>query len=158
MLFRSHAGNAALPELPSVQKIRDAEKDYGLYGLDAYRAFAASTVKIKCDLLRFLIQARAEGKVVAGYGAPAKGNTLLNYCGVGPELIPFTVDRSHHKQGHLLPGVRIPIKAPQAILDARPDYVLILPWNFKDEIVEQMAAIREWGGKFVVPIPELKVL
>ena len=77
---------------------------------------------------------------------------------MGPELVPFTVDRSHHKQGHLLPGVRIPIKAPQAILDAKPDYVLILPWNFKDEIVEQMAAIREWGGKFVVPIPELKIL
>ncbi len=157
-VFARHAENTALAELPSVQKIRDAEKDYGLHGLDAYRAFAASTVKIKCDLLRFLIQAKAEGKVVAGYGAPAKGNTLLNYCGVGPELIPFTVDRSHHKQGHLLPGVRIPIKAPQAILDAKPDYVLILPWNFKDEIVEQMAAIREWGGKFVVPIPELKIL
>ena len=95
---------------------------------------------------------------MAGYGAPAKGNTLLNYCGIGPELLSFTVDRSPHKQGHYLPGTRIPIYSPEAIEQARPDYVLILPWNLKDEITEQMKAIRTWGGRFVVAIPSLEIL
>ena len=93
-----------------------------------------------------------------GYGAPAKGNTLLNYCGVRTDLVDFTVDRSPHKQGRYLPGSRIPILGPQAIAEARPDYVLILPWNLKAEIVAQMAGIREWGGRFVVPIPHLEVI
>jgi hypothetical protein len=113
---------------------------------------------VKCGLLEFLIHARREGKTVAGYGAPAKGNTLLNYCGVGPELLPFTVDRSPHKQGQYLPGTRIPIRAPEAIDEVRPDYVLILPWNLKDEITGQMSAVRTWGGRFVVAIPSLEVL
>ena len=104
------------------------------------------------------ITARRAGKLVAGYGAPAKGNTLLNYCGVGPELLRFTVDRSPHKQGRYLPGVQIPIHAPERILEARPAYVFILPWNLQDEIIDQMAAVRDWGGKFVVPIPELRII
>ena len=115
-------------------------------------------VDVKAGLLRFLLDARDAGKTVVGYGAPAKGNTLLNYCGVGPDLVAFTVDRSPHKQGTLLPGVRIPVRAPEAILEARPDYVLILPWNLRDEIMGQMDAVRGWGGRFVVPIPTLQVL
>jgi hypothetical protein len=95
---------------------------------------------------------------VAGYGAPAKGNTLLNYCGVGTELLPYTVDLSPHKQGRYLPGVQIPIHAPQRIFETRPDYVLVLPWNLKDEIATQMAGIRDWGGRFVVAIPTLTIL
>ena len=115
-------------------------------------------MQVKTSLLRFLIDARVDGKRVAAYGAPAKGNTLLNYCGVGPELVEFTVDRSPHKQGMLLPGTRIPIRAPEAILETKPDYVLILPWNLQQEITTQMDAVRGWGGRFVVPIPTTRIL
>ena len=108
-------------------------------------------------MLAFFVEAARRGQTVVGYGAPAKGNTLLNYCGIGPELMPFTVDRSPHKQGLYLPGTRIPIRAPEALLASRPDYVFILPWNLRDEITQQMSAVREWGGRFVVPIPELSV-
>jgi hypothetical protein len=149
---------AAHAETPGVNGILAEELADGLEGPEAYRAFAEKVVRVKIGLLRFLIEARAAGRRVVGYGAPAKGNTLLNYCGVGPELLEFTVDRSPHKQNTLLPGVRIPVLAPQAIIDGRPDYVLILPWNLRDEIMQQMAEIRSWGGKFVVPIPELKIL
>jgi hypothetical protein len=112
----------------------------------------------KRSLLRFLIEAREAGKRVVGYGAPAKGNTLLNYCGVRTDLLEYTVDRSPHKQGQFLPGTHIPVYAPDKIRETRPDYVLILPWNLKDEIADQMADVRAWGGKFVVPIPEVRVL
>jgi hypothetical protein len=95
---------------------------------------------------------------VVGYGAPAKGNTLLNFCGIGPELLAFTVDRSPHKQGKFLPGSHLPVRTPADLLAARPDFVLILPWNLQHEVVEQMSAVRGWGGRFVVPIPEVRVL
>ena len=114
-------------------------------------------VSAKCDLLDFLVQARRENRSVVGYGAPAKGNTLLNYCGVKPDLLEFTVDRSPHKAGKLLPGSRIPILQPHAILERRPDYVLILPWNLQDEVMEQMAEVRGWGGRFVTPIPTVRI-
>ncbi len=130
----------------------------GLAEAAAYERFGAAVIDVKCDVLEFLISARREGKTVVGYGAPAKGNTLLNYCGVGPELIRFTVDRSPHKQGRYLPGSQIPIFAPEQILTARPDYVFILPWNLRDEIVGQMHAVRDWGGRFVVPIPRVALL
>ena len=113
---------------------------------------------IALNVLAFFVEAARAGKRVVGYGAPAKGNTLLNYCGIGPELMAFTVDRSPHKQGRFLPGTRIPVRAPVDLLAARPDFVFILPWNLRDEIVRQMEAIREWGGRFVVPIPTLRVL
>lgn len=129
----------------------------GLGDRAAYGSFAESVKDVKCDLLEFLIRARREKKRVAGYGAPAKGNTLLNYCGVGRELLPYTVDLSPHKQGLFLPGTHIPIFAPDKLLDDRPDFVLILPWNLRAEICEQMRAVRDWGGKFVVPIPSLEV-
>ena len=118
----------------------------------------ATVIDVKCQVLEFLIGARRAGRLVAGYGAPAKGNTLLNYCGVGPELLAFTVDRSPHKQGRFLPGSQIPILAPEHIFAARPDYVFILPWNLRDEIIDQMRGVRDWGGRFVVPIPNLQVM
>ena len=142
---------------PRVAAMIAREKAAGLQDLDTYRRFAGETVDVKCALLDFLIQAKREGKSVAGYGAPAKGNTLLNYAGVKPDLLPFTVDRSPHKIGKLLPGSHIPIRDPQAIFDAKPDYVLILPWNIAPEIMAQMTAIKDWGGKFVTPIPTLTI-
>ena len=156
-VFSCHA-DAGHVEGPGVAAVLAEERAAGLEGDEAYRAFARQVVAAKSSLLRFLIDAQEQGKRVAAYGAPAKGNTLLNYCGVGPELVAFTVDRSPHKQGMLLPGTRIPIRAPEAILEEKPDYVLILPWNLQDEIMGQMAAVRDWGGKFVVPIPTTRIL
>ena len=123
-----------------------------------YLSFASQVEKTKRKLLTFLIEAKEKGKSVVGYGAPAKGNTLLNYCGVRTDFLDFTVDRSPYKQGQLLPGVRIPIFHPDKIKETKPDYVLILPWNIRDEVMQQMSFVREWGGMFVVPIPEVKVL
>lgn len=142
----------------NVDKVLADERAAGLDRLATYGQFAPQVIDIKCALLEFLIEARRANKVVVGYGAPAKGNTLLNYCGVGPELVRYTVDRSPHKQGRYLPGVQIPIHAPEHIFETKPDYVLILPWNLKDEVMEQMADIRKWGGKFVVAIPSLSIL
>ena len=137
--------------------MRKAEEDAGLKNLDTYRSFAEQVKDVKCDLLEFLVRARREGKRVAAYGAPAKGNTLLNYCGVGPELIEYTVDRSPYKQNTLLPGTRIPVYPPDRVFEDKPDYLLILPWNLREEISSQMASIRNWGGRFVVPIPSIEV-
>ncbi|HLY89579.1 MAG TPA: class I SAM-dependent methyltransferase [Acetobacteraceae bacterium] len=134
------------------------ERAAGLDRIETYECFGEAVIDAKCALLEFLIKARRGGELVVGYGAPAKGNTLLNYCGVGPELLAFTVDRSPHKQGRFLPGSQIPVFSPERILQIRPDYVLILPWNLRDEIVGQMQAIRDWGGRFVVPIPRAQVL
>jgi 2-polyprenyl-3-methyl-5-hydroxy-6-metoxy-1,4-benzoquinol methylase len=134
------------------------EQEAGLDRIETYASFAGSVAQIKMDLLTFLIDCRKNAKTVVGYGAPAKGNTLLNYCGVGPEFLPYTVDLSPHKQGLYLPGVQIPIRAPEEILQTRPDFVLILPWNLKDEIIQQMAGLREWGGKFVMAIPSLTLV
>jgi SAM-dependent methyltransferase len=152
-----HAGDASKPVTLAVGRVRAAERAVGLEGMEAYRRFAGRAVETKRALLDFLIGAHRAGKKVVGYGAPAKGNTLLNYCGVGKELLPFTVDRSTHKQGLLLPGSRIPVRAPEAIAEEKPDFVLILPWNLRDEIAAQMASIRDWGGRFVVPIPGVEV-
>jgi SAM-dependent methyltransferase len=157
-VYACHTGSTAHPEQGEVASVLVEEVEAGLEGRDAYRQFARQVVDTKCSLLRFLIDARAASKSVVGYGAPAKGNTLLNYCGVGPELVPFTVDLSPHKQGKLLPGTRIPVRAPEAIGAAKPDYVLILPWNLKNEIIQQMAEIRDWGGQFVIPIPRAQIV
>jgi SAM-dependent methyltransferase len=149
---------AARPRSERVGAVIAAERTAGLDRPGSYGDFGNAVTEVKCRLLAFLIGARREGKTVVGYGAPAKGNTLLNYCGVGPELIPYTVDLSPHKQGRYLPGVQIPIDAPQRIFTTRPDYVLVLPWNLTDEIATQMAGIRDWGGRFVVAIPTLTIL
>ena len=131
------------------------ERAAGLAKIETYANFAGLVAEIKMGLLTFLIESRKNAKTVVGYGAPAKGNTLLNYCGIGPEFLRYTVDLNPHKQGHYLPGVQIPIRSPEEILQTRPDFVLILPWNLKSEIIQQMARIREWGGKFVIAIPSL---
>ncbi len=150
--------NEAHPVTENVAELRDRELREGFDRLETYQGFAKQVEKTKRSLLEFLIQAKREGKSVVGYGAAAKGNTLLNYCGVRTDFLDYTVDRSPHKQGHFLPGTRIPIFAPEKIRETKPDYVLILPWNLKDEIASQMAHIREWGGRFVVPIPKVEVL
>ena len=121
-------------------------------------AIAREQESTKRKLLSFLIDAKARGKKVVGYGAPGKGNTLLNYCGIRTDFLDFTVDANPYKQNKFTPGTRIPILAPEAIREARPDYVLILPWNLKDEIMGQLAYIREWGGRFVTASPETRVL
>ena len=138
-------------------ELKSREEAAGLGRLNRYLSFGSQVEDTKRKLLSFLISVRQEGKRVVGYGAPAKGNTLLNYCGIRTDFIDYTVDRSPHKQGHFLPGVHIPIYAPDQIRETRPDYVLILPWNLREEVMQQLAHIREWGGKFVVPIPEVRV-
>lgn len=137
--------------------VRAAEKAAGLDRLETYQRFADGVIAIKCDLLAFLIEARRAGRTVVGYAAAAKGNTLLNYCGIGPELVRYVVDRNPHKQGRLLPGTRIPVRPPETISETRPDYVFVLAWNLRDEIEEQMTEIRGWGGRFLVAIPALEV-
>jgi SAM-dependent methyltransferase len=157
-IFGRHAEDDSKPVMESVKKIKQRELQAGLNSLAAYGKFGERAKETKRKLLDFLLQAKREAKTVVGYGAPAKGNTLLNYCGIGPELVAYTVDRSPHKQGRFLPGTHIPIYHPEKIKETKPDYLLILPWNLKDEIMEQMAHIRRWGGKFVLPIPRVTIL
>jgi SAM-dependent methyltransferase len=142
---------------PAVAQILQEEKSAGLTSLAGYEGFAQKAIDIKCAALDFLIEARQLGKAVAGYGAAAKGNTFLNYCGIGPELLTVVADRSPHKQNTLLPGTRIPVVSPEDLLAGKPDYVLILPWNLKNEIVSELSELRSWGGRFVTAIPELNV-
>ena len=156
-IYARHARQGGQPG-ERVKELVGRERRLRFESLETYRAFSARVQETKRQLLEFLISAKRSGKKVAGYGAPAKGNTLLNYCGIRSDFLDFTVDRSPHKQGTFLPGTHIPVHAPQRIDEVKPDYVLILPWNLKDEIVRQMAHVRSWGGKFVVPIPEVKVL
>lgn len=143
---------------PGVELVLSKERTAKLDNIAAYCAFEQRVKETKRGLLEFLIQAKRSNKTVAGYGAPAKGNTLLNYCGIRSDFLDYTVDRSPHKQGLFLPGVHIPIFAPEHIFETRPDYVLILPWNLREEIVAQMDGVRSWGGRFVIPIPEVRVL
>jgi SAM-dependent methyltransferase len=142
----------------AVERLLERERDAQLLDVRTYERLGRDANAVRDDLVAFLREARGDGRSVVGYGAPAKGNTLLNYCGVKPDLLAYTVDRSPHKQGRFLPGSHVPIHAPEHLLADRPDFVLILPWNLKDEIVEQLSAVREWGGRFVVPIPEVRVL
>jgi hypothetical protein len=156
-IYVGHKDDSSKPVEKRVEEVLSKEEKAGLTKLDCYLAFGKQVKETKRKFLEFLSTAKAEKKSVVAYGAPAKGNTLLNYCGVGTDLIHYTVDRSPHKQGHLLPGTRIPIYALDRIKETRPDYLLILPWNLKDEIMDQMKDIRQWNGRFVVPIPEVRV-
>ena len=140
-----------------LKEMLEREEQLGFNDLEFYRSFAGQVEKVKRETLKFLIKAKEEGRSAAAYGAPAKGNTLLNYCGIGPDLIDYTVDISPHKQGKFLPGSRIPIFNPEKVAETKPDYLVILPWNLKEEIEGQMAGIRQWGGRFVTFIPEVKV-
>jgi hypothetical protein len=156
-IFGRHVEANTPPISERVLALRQKEREAGLDHLETYLDFGEKVKETKRKLLNFLLRARNRGKSIVAYGAPAKGNTLLNYCGVGRDLIDYTVDRSPHKQGMFLPGTRIPILHPDTIFESKPDYLLILPWNLKEEIMGQMRCIREWGGKFVLPIPEVQV-
>ncbi len=157
-VFARHNENATLKVQPIVEDIISREVKKGFTTVDFFNAFPKKVERVKKDLLEFLKTAKAEGKTVAGYGAPAKGNTLLNYCKVGTDLISFTVDKNTHKQGKYLPGTHIPIFAPEKIRQEKPDYVLILPWNIRDEVMSQMSYIKSWKAKFVIPLPHIEVI
>lgn len=157
-LYICHDDDGRWATRPSVSELMLREKHAGLDKLETYRKFADQVRATKRKLLEFLIDAKNSGKSVVGYGAPGKGNTLLNYCGVRTDFLDYTVDRNPYKQGKYLPGTHIPIFAPERIAETKPDYVLILPWNLKEEVMAQLVYIRDWGARFVVPIPEVSVL
>jgi len=157
-VYARHAADETKAASDRVTEMYRREREAGLLELAVYSSFEERARKAKRDILRFLIDCKENNKKIVGYGAPAKGNTLLNYCGVGTDFIEYTVDLNPHKQGHFLPGSHIPIKAPDEIRQTKPDLVFILPWNLKDEIVDQMSYIRDWSGRFVVSIPEVLVL
>ncbi|ROO82727.1 methyltransferase family protein [Actinocorallia herbida] len=163
-LLPTHGGSLRLwarPEGepgPRVAEVLAREKAAGLHELAGYTAFAERVARVRRDLLRFLVQAADEGKTVVGYGAPGKGNTLLNHCGIRPDLLAYTVDRNPYKHGRYTPGTRIPVLPPERIAADRPDYVLVLPWNLREELTEQLAYVRGWGGRLVFPIPSLEIV
>jgi SAM-dependent methyltransferase len=156
-IYACHAEDLLRSVGSRVVELRLREEKAGFDRLETYADFTRQVIETKHDLLDFLIRAKRNGRTIVGYGAPGKGNTLLNYCGIRTDFLEYTVDRNPYKQGRYLPGTRIPIYHPDKIRETRPDYVLILPWNFKGEIMEQMADIRTWGGRFVVPIPEVTI-
>ena len=156
-IYLRHADDTAKSVDERATKLRAREVSAGLDRLETYDSFTAQVQETKRRLLEFLIGARRKGKRISGYGAPGKGNTLLNYCGVRTDFLDYTVDRNPYKHGRFLPGTHIPIFPPEKIKETRPDYVLILPWNLKDEIMDQLSYIRNWGGQFIVPIPDVKI-
>jgi SAM-dependent methyltransferase len=156
-IYARHAEDASRSVEPAVGRLRAREEQAGLTRLETYGAFDEQVKETKRKLLDFLIRVRREKKSVAGYGAPGKGNTLLNYCGIRTDFVEYTVDRNPYKHYKFLPGTHVPIFPPERIRETRPDYVLILPWNLKDEIMAQLAYVRDWGGQFIVPIPEVRV-
>ena len=157
-LYACHAIGDPRPVHPRLAQLKECELAAGIRDLNTYSNFAERVRETKRALLEFLIGVKRSGKSIVGYGAPAKGNTLLNYCSIGKDFLDYTVDISPHKQGHFLPGTHIPVFHPEIIPQTRPDYVLILPWNLRDEIVEQLADIRRWGGRFIIPIPKVEVI
>jgi SAM-dependent methyltransferase len=157
-VYAAHASCARQHMTRKPSLLMEGERNAGLDKLATYSSFHSRVKAAKRALLSFLVKARGEGRTIVGYGAPAKGNTLLNYCGIGTDFLEYTVDLNPYKQGRYLPGTHIPVFAPEHISDTKPDYVLILPWNIRDEIVGQMRHIRSWGGRFVVPIPRPEVL
>ena len=157
-IYARHPENKTKPVAERVYQLKQREVEAGYADIHHYLGFQEKVRAIKREILKFLIEVKEERKTVVGYGAPAKGNTLLNYCGIRTDFIDYTVDRNPYKQGHFLPGSHIAIEEPDKIKKTKPDYVLILPWNIKDEIMEQMAFIRQWGGKFVIPIPKIEVI
>lgn len=157
-IFVKHTEDHSKAISPRVAELLNEEKQFGLDNIKTYQQFSIHINRLKFELLQFMVNAVTTGKTIVGYGAPAKGNTLLNYCGIGVDYLPFTVDKNPYKQNRYLPGTRIPIFHPEKIKEIKPDYLLLLPWNLKNEIMEQMAYIKEWGGKFIVPIPNLQVI
>jgi SAM-dependent methyltransferase len=157
-VYARHTEDETKPVLPTITGLLAREEAFGLTSVDRYRRFATQVEETKRSILELLIDLKRAGRSIAGYGAPGKGNTLLNYCGIRTDFLDFTVDRNTYKQGLFLPGTHIPILPPEEIEQRRPDYVFILPWNFKDEIMAQLAGIRAWGGQFIVPIPEARIV
>jgi SAM-dependent methyltransferase len=157
-IYAAHAEDTSKRETDAARELAERERAAGYESLDTYRGYGRRVEQDKRQILRFLIDLKEQGQRVVAYGAPAKGNTLLNYCGIGRDLIEYTCDLNPHKQGHFLPGSHIPIRSPDALREDRPDVVLILPWNLKDEIVGQLDFIREWGGRFAARTPELTLL
>jgi SAM-dependent methyltransferase len=157
-IYGRHIEDETKPETDRARELLERERAAGLDDIETYRAYARRVEDDKRDTLEFLIGLKREGRSIVGYGAAAKGNTLLNYCGIGTDFLEYTVDLNPHKQGHLLPGSHIPIRAVETLRETRPDVVLILPWNLRNEIVEQHAYIREWGGRFAARVPELRLL
>jgi 2-polyprenyl-3-methyl-5-hydroxy-6-metoxy-1,4-benzoquinol methylase len=156
-IYAKHAENLLQQITPAVDRLREVEREAGMCSLGYYNNFREKVQETKWKILEFLITEKRRGKSIVGYGAPGKGVTLLNYCGIRTDFIDYTVDRNPHKQGNYLPGSLIPIYHPDKIKETRPDYVFILPWNLKQEIMDQLAYIDDWGGKFIVPIPHLHV-
>jgi hypothetical protein len=156
-IYACHHDNRELNASLGIEELREQESQFGINNISFYKTFEGQVKETKRKLLEFLIDIKRQGKTVAGYGAPGKGNTLLNYCGIREDFLDYTVDRNPYKQGKYLPGTHIPIFSPDRIRETKPDYLMILPWNFKDEIMEQNSFIKEWGGQFFVPIPEVKV-
>jgi len=156
-IYVRHEEDLTKPITEGVRYVQSLEERAGLTRLETYRRFKDQVQDTKRKLLELLSTVKSQGRTIVGYGAPAKGNTLLNYCGIRGDSISFTVDRSPHKQGRFLPGTHIPIEHPDRVREVKPDYVFILPWNLKDEIMQQLAYIREWGGQFLVPIPVPRV-
>jgi hypothetical protein len=159
-IYAKHQDNDKLSISDRLLKLQQKEKEAGLEQINTYLDFSEKVITTKQKLLSFLIEIKKAGKTIVGYGAPAKGNTLLNYCGIRTDFLDYTCYRSPHKQGKFLPGTHIPIPIyhPDKIKETQPNYVLILPWNLKEEITQQLSYIRDWGGKFVVPIPEVEIL
>jgi SAM-dependent methyltransferase len=157
-IYGCHDDDAAKPDSESARELLAREEAAGYSRLEIYEAFGREVAADKRAILSLLVELKRDGRRIAGYGAPAKGNTLLNYCGIGTDMVDYTCDLNPEKQGHLLPGSRIPIRSPDVLRADRPDVVWILPWNLKDEISEQLAFIREWGGRFAVRAPDLKLL
>ena len=157
-IYARHKENNTKPISRRFFELKEREKKAGYTNINYYFSFSDKVKAVKRDILNFLIQAKAENKTIIGYGAAAKGNTLLNYCGINAGVIDYVADRSPYKQNCYLPGSHIPIEAPEKIRETKPDYVLILPWNIKDEIIKQLSFIREWSGKFVIPIPKVTVI
>jgi SAM-dependent methyltransferase len=157
-IYGAHTDDAGKPDSERAAELAEREREAGYQELDTYRAYAQRVQEEKRAILSFLIKLKREGRSIVGYGAPAKGNTLLNFCGVGKDFLDYTVDLNPHKQGHFLPGSHIPIRAPEALRETQPDVVLILPWNLRDEIMEQHSYVREWGGRFAARAPEMRLL
>jgi len=157
-IYARHEGDESRPVRASVHDLREAELRAGLQDPERYVEFRRQVAASKRELVRFLCEAAEANQSVAGYGAPGKGNTLLNYCGIKPDLLEYTVDRNPYKHGRYLPGSRIPVYPPDRIAETKPDFILILPWNLRDEIASQLAYTREWGARLVVPIPRVEVI
>ncbi len=157
-VYAKHLVDRSKPISDRVGELLRKEEDYGLLSMQCYNGFHEKAFKVKLDLLKFLVQQKEDGKIVAAYGAAAKGNTLLNYCGIKNDLIEFVVDANPHKQSKFLPASHIGVTTEDALINRKPDYIIILPWNLEKEITEQLSYVKEWGAKFVIPIPELKII